>query len=261
MTRRLALAALFGCLLGSFAARVGRAADEPLPKPEAILDHYVEVTGGKALYQKHKSEIVLGTVEFPAQGLKGSITRYAADPDRSYSQMNIDAVGTIELGTSGGVAWEKSALLGARIKTGEEKTQALREAQFNAPLEWRKLYSKVETAGLENLGGEDCYKVVLTPASGKPETMYFGKKSGLLVKTTLTAVSQMGEVPVESAVSDYKTFDGILVPTKVRQKAAGQEFTITIQSVKANAEIPADRFELPADVKALLDKAPAAGKP
>jgi len=113
----------------------------------------------------------------------------------------------------------------------------------------------VAIAGVETIGGEPCYKVVLTPAEGHAETMYFQKKSGLLVKTTMVAVNQMGEIPVESAVSDYKSFDGLRVPTKVTQKAGGQEFTITIQSVRTNVEIPADRFEPPAEIKALLDKA------
>jgi hypothetical protein len=31
----------------------------------------------------------------------------------------------------------------------------------------------------------------------------------------------------------------------------GQEFTITMQSVKTNIDIPTDRFDLPGDVKAL----------
>ena len=94
--------------------------------------------------------------------------------------------------------------------------------------------------------------------------MFFSKKSGLLVKTTTVAVSQMGEVPVEILVSDYKVFDGISVPTKVVQKAAGQEFSIVIASLKTNADIPPDRFNPPAGVKALLDKsansAPAPAK-
>ena len=37
----------------------------------------------------------------------------------------------------------------------------------------------------------------------------------------------------------------------------GQEFTMTIQSVKVNEEIPADRFEPPAEIKTLLQKAAA----
>src|SRR6202040_3806438 len=99
-----------------------------------------------------------------------------------------------------------------------------------------------------NIGSEECYKVLLTPPTGNPETMVFNRKTGLLMKSSLIAVNQMGEVPVESSVSDYKNFNGILLPTKVTERAAGQEFTITIQSVAINPEIPANRFDLPAEV-------------
>lgn len=249
-------------LIPLLAAGAAFAAEEVLPKADTILDRFVEVTGGKAAHLKRNSEIATGTLEFVAAGLKGTLTRYAAAPDKSYTVLDIEGVGKIEMGSAAGVAWEKSAIQGPRVKSGEEKAQALREGTFNAQLNWRKLFPKAETIGVETIDGEPCYKVVLTPAAGKPETRYYQKKSGLAVKTTTIAVNQMGEVPVEVIISDYKNFDGVLVPTKVVQKAAGQEFTMTIQNIKVNEEIPADRFEPPADIKALLSKsaAPAAVK-
>jgi len=34
-----------------------------LPKADTILDHYVEVVGGKAVPRKHRSEVMHGTIE------------------------------------------------------------------------------------------------------------------------------------------------------------------------------------------------------
>jgi outer membrane lipoprotein-sorting protein len=168
--------------------------------------------------------------------------------------MELDGVGKIESGTSNGVPWEKSAMMGPRVKSGDEKAQSLRESTFNSALNWRKIYSKAETVGVENVEGQECYKVTLTPAEGKPETNYYSKKTGLHVKSAAIASSPMGEVPVEVIISDYKDFDGILQPTKMIQRVAGQELVITIQSVKTNEEIPADKFDPPADIKALMNK-------
>src|SRR6266849_9409751 len=102
MIRPIALSVFLGGLVAAYAA------DEPLPKAETILDRYVEVTGGKAAYQKRKTEIATGTLEFAAQGLKGTLTRYASDPDKSYSSLDIDGIGKIEMGSSGNIAWEKN---------------------------------------------------------------------------------------------------------------------------------------------------------
>jgi hypothetical protein len=84
--------------------------------------------------------------------------------------------------------------------------------------------------------------------------MFFEKKSGLMRKTTLVAASPMGEISADVIAAEYKDFGGLLVPSKITQKAAGQEFTTTIESIKVNEAIPADRFELPPEVKALLTR-------
>jgi hypothetical protein len=96
--------------------------------------------------------------------------------------------------------------------------------------------------------------VVLTPNEGKPETQYYDKKSNLLVKMTMTAVTQMGEIPTETLVSDYKEQNGLLSPRKIRQKVLGQEFDITIAQIEYNSDIPKDRFDLPNEIKALAKK-------
>lgn len=257
MMRRTALLTLLVSLVGGEFAAPALAADEALPTPDAIIARYIEVTGGQAAYEKRTSEIATGTVLYAAQGLKGTLERYSQAPDNSYTAIEFTGVGKFEQGVENGVAWEKSNLLGPRVKSGAEKAQALREAVFNNELNWKKLYPKAETAGVETIDGEECYKVVLTPPDGKPETSYYQKKSGLVVKTTMTAVNQMGEIPVDESFSDYKNFDGVLMPTKLTQHAAGQEITMTIDSVKVNQPIPAGKFDLPADIKALLAK-PAA---
>jgi hypothetical protein len=231
---------------------------QPLPDAAAILDRYVEVTGGRAAYEKHQTEVLTGVVEFAAQGLKGKITRYSAPPDREYSMVDLEGIGLVESGVYAGAAWEKSVLLGPRIKAGEEKDQAIREAHFNAPLEWRKLYPQAATVGAQTIDGEDCYEVILTPPTGKPEHQFYSRKTGLLVRTTAVAASQMGEVNVEVDVAEYKTFGGVLGPTRSRQRAGSQELTITVDQIRVNEALPPERFEPPADVAAMIRKAAVA---
>jgi hypothetical protein len=65
----------------------------------------------------------------------------------------------------------------------------------------------------------------------------------------------MGEVDVEVRVSDYKNFGGVLMPTRSKQKAGGQELEISVSNVGVNEAIPPNIFNPPADVQALIDKA------
>lgn len=244
-----ALVALLSGLAGAFAA-------DPLPSAESVLDRYVQVTGGKQAYAQRKSEIAHGTLVYTAIGIKGSITRYAAEPDKYYATLDIEGLGKVEMGVNGSVAWENSALLGPRLKTGVERAEAIREGTMNSSANWRKLYPKVENQGIETIDGEECFKVVMTPAEGQPMVGYYQKKSGLQVKLTSIASTQMGDIPVELIASEYKDFGGILEPAKVTQKTGPQEFTITLDSVEANPAIPPGRFDLPADVRKLVEKAP-----
>jgi len=227
---------------------------DPLPSAESILDRYVQVTGGKQAYEKRKSEIAHGTVDFPALGIKGTMTRYAAQPDKYYYTVDIAAIGKMETGVNGSIAWENSAILGPRLKSGVELAEAIREGNMQATVNWRKLYPKVENRGIETIDGQECFKVVMTPAEGQPIIGYFQKKSGLQVKLTTVASTQMGDIPVEVIASDYKNFGGILEPAMVIQKAGPQEFTMTLERVEVNPAIPPETFALPAEVRALVDK-------
>ena len=73
-----------------------------------------------------------------------------------------------------------------------------------------------------------------------------------MLRTTAVAASQMGDVQVEVNVSDYRSFGGVLMPTRSTQKAGSQELSITVEQVRVNDPIPPKRFELPDEVSNLL---------
>src|SRR5512142_2155666 len=81
---------------------------DPLPSAESVLDRYVQVTGGRQAYAQRKTEISHGTLEYTALGIKGSVTRYAAEPDKYYAALDIEGLGKVEMGVSGGIAWENT---------------------------------------------------------------------------------------------------------------------------------------------------------
>lgn len=225
-----------------------------LPKAETILDKSIEATGGRAAYEKLHSMVISGTMEVKAVGIKGTMTSYHAAPDQMLMEVNIPGVGAIRDGSNGELAWEVSALQGPRIKEGDEKANALREGKFNATVHWRDQYKQVVTAGLEKVNGKDCYKVVLTPKAGTPETQYFDTQTGLPVKVAMTVKTPMGELATESLIEDYRKEGDFLMPHKMTQRAAGQEITITFDNVQLNVDIPKEKFDLPEEIQALVKK-------
>lgn len=232
---------------------VVRAADD-LPKAETILDKYVEATGGKAAYQKHRTEINTGTMEMPAMGLKATVTSYMAEGSKTYTEVDLGSFGKMRDGSDGKVFWQTSSMQGPHVKEGTEKAQAMLLERLNAELTWRDVFKDVKTTGVDTVEGKECYKVVLTPAEGSPITQCYDKQSGLMVKLSMTTESPMGQVPVDMFFTDFRKEDGVLMPHKTKQSFAGQEMNATITSVTFNAEIPKDKFDLPDEIKALVTK-------
>lgn len=232
-------------------AALAFAAGEPKPTAEAVLDRYIEVTGGKAAYEKVHSKLTKGHVEFVGKGMKGTATSYSTEPNNVYTVIELPGIGKIEEGTNGEMAWSNSAMQGPRVKPGNEKDLSIRMARFNGDLHWRELVKKAELTGAEEIDGKECYRVVLTLPVGNPITRYYDKSTGLLVRSKIVVPSPMGDISSESDSSDYKEVNGIRTPHSIRQRAMGQEMLITTESIQYNVNIPKERFEPPSEVKAL----------
>lgn len=236
-------------------------AEEKLPKAEDVLDKAIEAVGGKAAMEKVHNRVTKGTVEISPQGLKGTLTVTEAAPNKRYVLFELEGGIKEESGTDGEVFWQ-IAQGGPRILEGEERSLNAREAVFNGELQWRKLYKKAECVGIEDVDDKPCYKIVMTPEDGRPETRYYDRKSYLLQKMEMTIKTGMGDLLVKTTYADYKKVDGLLFPHKATQDAGGiQQMVITMTSITHDADLPADRFALPAAVKALAEKSKAESKP
>jgi hypothetical protein len=220
------------------------------PTGEKILQLSLERSGGAAAFAKLKSAVMTGTVEMAGHNITGPISLYQQN-GKSYTAIELPGIGKVEEGFDGDVAWESNALQGARIKGGEERAAAARASRISMLDSWRDIYTAATNVGSEDVAGKPAWKVEMTPKEGKPETLYFDKASGLLVRSTQTLATAMGEIPVESELSDYRTVDGVKTPFTMTQKAMSQVMVMHFEKVTYNADIPADRFALPASVKAL----------
>jgi hypothetical protein len=246
-----ALAILFVSLGVSFSH-----AQAPAKAPDAdkILERYVAATGGRAAYDKLQNSVSKATLDIPSVGITIDLMVYSARPNKFRSIAQSPAIGSIERGTDGKIFWEKSIMQGARILEGEELADALREAAFEGLAYWRTIYDSVAVAGVDTVAGSLCDKVVMKAKGGKPRTLFFDQKSGLITKTQSIASTQMGDIPIDAFVSDYRKVGGVLQAYKTVMSIMGQERVITAASIEYNASIPDSIFTIPAEVQALLKK-------
>lgn len=227
-----------------------------LPSGASLFDKFVTVTGGRAAYAKRTSEVSTGTIQMAAAGVSGTLEIYSAAPNARMAMMDVQGIGKVEEGTNGVDAWEVSAVMGPKLKDGKEKAQAIREAMFNMPIYWRKLYTKVQTMGVETVEGVECYRVVATPNDGsKPETYWFEKATGYNLKVSRTVLAMGSEIPAEIVMKDYRKSGLVIQPMTMIQRVGGQEVILRLTNVVANAPIPKSKFAPPPDIQQLMKKA------
>ncbi|CAN5746388.1 hypothetical protein BH23PLA1_BH23PLA1_19020 [soil metagenome] len=251
IAQRLRIAALvtFGLAISTISTQ---AQETDLPEAEAILDKYIEATGGAEAHQKIKTRVTRGTLEVVGAGLKGDVEIYQAAPAKLLSVVEFEGLGKIVQGTDGKAAWELNPLTGDRVLKDNEKADFLIAARLDETA-WREDYEKVECTGVEDVDGKPAYKVVLTPKQGNPATNFYDKDSGLMVKSSRTVETPMGQIPVEIFISDYQEVDGLKIPFKSTQKVLTQELKTEAEEISHNVEIGDDRFAIPDSVKAMLD--------
>ncbi len=236
-------------------ATSARAEDGP-PQAEALIQKMIDATGGKAAYDRMQSRFSTGKMSLPKMGIELSYTAWAGRPNKSYALMESPALGTMESGCDGSTVWENSAMAGPSVKKGSERAMQLREADVDNWPNWKTYYKSATTVGADTVAGQATWKVEMVPLEGFPETMWMDQATGLLLKTSMKVQSEMGEVPMEVFMEDYREVCGMKIPFRTRQVMMGgmQEMVTTTDSVACNPVVPKDRFDLPAEIKALLEK-------
>jgi zinc protease len=222
-----------------------------LTTAEAVIEASLAAQGGRERIARVQSMRQTGTFSIPQMGMKGPMTTVAAAPRNFVATIELPGIGTIRRGLTGDVAWEVSPMTGARIVTGDERSQFLREATFNAELIWKELYPKAELAGVVEFAGQPAYKVTLTAADGDTQTRYFAKDTLLPLGAEMVAKSQMGNIPGESTLSDWRDVGGIKFPHKDAQKQGPQAFEILIDKIELDPVLDPSAFALPPEIAAL----------
>jgi len=244
-------------LIAAFiAASIGAAwsQGEDLPSGREVVDRYVEAIGGEKAIRAVAGQHVTAVFQVPAQGISADMDLYSAPPNKMLIKIEIPAMGSVSTGFDGEVAWSINPMTGPMVLEGRELDQTRQQADYLALLHPDHLIASLETAEKVDFQGQTCYKVKVVTTWEEEYFEYFDVESGLMVGVERTQSSSMGDIPITSIVSDYKEFDGLLVPTKNVQQMMGMEQIITVSEIENIDPDPA-MFELPPEIKAMTEGA------
>lgn len=215
------------------------------PTVETIIQNYIKAVGGKAAIEKQTVRQMKGTVELAPIGLKGTVEMLSVAPNKSYSKSNITGIGEIIEGFDGKTAWSINPLQGSREKKGEELLQIQLLNDFYRDLNLEKLYPKMEVKGVEKIGDKEAYVVIATPTGLAPDTFYFDKQTGLLLRQDTVYISPEGKFNLQTTFEDYRDVDGIQVAFKMMAKNPQFEVITTFTEVKHGVKVEESLFAKP----------------
>jgi hypothetical protein len=232
---------------------------EKLPSAREVLDRSIKEMGGREAFLKLSSQVAKGRFEMPAQGLTGTIELSAAKPSKLLLSIELGALGKILSGYDGESAWIINPGMGPMLMEGKMREQMVAQADFFATLHDSALFSSMTTLGKTNFDGQDCFEVKLVRKNGDELREFYTVKTGLARGVIAKVESPLGTVQTTTFVTDYKKFGEILFATRVSQKMSGMEQVMTFQTVEFN-QVPEARFELPKEVKTLVEQKKAIKK-
>lgn len=235
-------------------------AEDKLPTADDVLARYVEVTGGEAQYKSKNSRVSESTMEIPGMPSAMKITTYQQRPNHMRAKFESDALGRIEQGVNGDVAWSIHPMMGNTISEGKERAFVMRQADFDRETNWKAQYPERKMNGVTELEGKKYYELELTPGEGNPETRFYDVETGLLHRLEVAQPTAHGEIPTALNFGDYREVDGLKIPFEISMSMMGMSQTIKTTKVEFNTEIPEDTFAMPDAIRKLLEDKQAKAK-
>ncbi len=246
-----------------------------LPKPETILDKFIEASGGAQRLAGLTSFVGRGTsVGFGGFGGGGDVEIDAKFPDQRSTIILFKAEtgrGDQIRSYDGHTGWVRTPLnvLGEYQLNGSDLDGARFDAQLSFPGQIKQILTNLKTGpptGIMDLpgpqsqtslqkditlGGTHSVNVVQgTGPRGLLVTLYFDRQTGLLLRELRYGKSPIGRVPTQIDYADYRDVDGIKLPFRITYAWLDGRDSIELKDIKLNVPIDEAKFGRPAPLKA-----------
>ncbi len=228
------------------------AATQPLPSAQAVIDRYIEATGGKEAYASIKSRHLEAEYQLADLGIHGKLVADIRSDGKARIWTEIPNVDKFTIGVTDGIVWKNDQTGGPRILSGVMAQSTLESMQLTPEISLEP-YKSAEVTEMTDLNDVNVYKMVLKYKSiDAVETRYYEVKTGLLLRTDGVVPTDMGNIVVTTRYMDYEDAVPIRMAMKTRQSMSGLSPEQVNTKVEHNVEIPDEVFALPPEVQELL---------
>ncbi len=206
---------------------------------EKVIEQYLfvrtDLTDMNAVKEKFNAikDITIET-EAKMQGMTIKMISKQLAPNLISTEVSMNGM-TIQKQVFDGEKGVSSGMQGQKDIEGKELEYLKMEAEMHKETKYKELGYTLELLGIENILGQDAYKVEITTPLGEKETQYFSLKDGLLIYRIQNVEGEDGKVITSTTeYNDYKKVNGILYPFKRSEQAGPQNIDLEVKSIKHN---------------------------
>ena len=219
------------------------------PRPDVVLDKYIQALGGAERLAALKSYTAKGTsVGYgPESQSPRPVEIYAVAPDRRATIIHTDS-GDSTTVHDGSTAWFAAPFRPVPVLelTGQDLDGARLDGALGFPGGVKGALTKWRVGRPAFIDGKELVHVQGTTATGVTASLYFDPESGLLVRQLRFAESPVGRIPTQVDYEDYRDVAGVKMPYKWTMTGINGRDSFEITEIQANVAVPPARFGKPA---------------
>ncbi|TAJ15132.1 insulinase family protein [Marinilabiliaceae bacterium JC017] len=204
---------------------------------EKVVESYVEAIGGKEKLTNVHDLVMKGKMN--VQGMALELVSYYQCPNHqcveTFMQGNL-----LSKQVYNGEAGKVTGPMGEQALEGEQLESMKYESYIFPELVYSEQGFKLDLVGVEEVDGQDTYKVKIINPLGKEKVAYFSRKNGLKVKE----IVQSPQGTISTSIVAYQDVDGLKFPKKISQHVGPQAFDIDFDAVQVNKGIEKEIFEI-----------------
>jgi photosynthetic reaction center cytochrome c subunit len=220
------------------------------PKGTEVLDKYIAALGGAQKLATLKSFIATGTsVGYEGLGGGGSFQIFAKAPDQRSTVIvfkDHPERGDTHRVYDGKIGWNKTPrnAVPEYQLSGSELDGVRVDALLSFPGQIKTALTQLRTATAD-LGDKDAEIVQGSGPNGLLVTLYFDKKTNLLLRMVRYSKSPVGRIPTQVDFADYRDVGGIKFPFSYTFSWLDGKDAYKLSDVKVNVPIDASVFGKP----------------
>ena len=217
------------------------------PKPDQVLDKYIQAVGGAERLSRLTSYVGKGSATFFGGGFKSAVEVYVKAPNQRTTIIHQE-LGNKTMTFDGRAGWLASAVTPVPVLdlTGGELGGARLEADLSIPGRIKQSLGQWRANLPSEIAGRSVNVLQGTGTGGFTATLYFDVESGLLTRIVRYANSAMGRVPTQFDFEDYREVAGVKIPFRWTFAWVSGRDVVELTDVQPNVAIDAARFAKPA---------------